>query len=42
MEDQEVEDIDLTPKLNEEALNRAFRGYRLSGLPKMDIDTHIA
>ena len=40
-EEQDDENIDITPQLNEESLNRAFRGYRSPGLGKTDVDRYI-
>ena len=40
-QEQQQDDIDLTPKEHEQALNGAYRSFRSPGLPKVDVDTYI-
>ena len=38
-ENQEKEDVDLTPHEHEKALKGAFRSFAIHGAPRMDIDS---
>ena len=40
-ENQEEEDIDLTPHEHERALKGAYRSFVITGAPKTDIDTYF-
>ena len=40
-QEQQDEDVDLTPVEHELAMNMAYRSFRSSGLPKADVNTYI-
>ena len=40
-ENQEEEDVDLTPQKHERALKRPYRSFVIAGKPKTDIDSYF-
>ena len=40
-QEEEVEDVDLTPREHEKALKGAYRSFVIPGIPETDIDSYF-
>ena len=39
-EEEQAEEVDLTPQDHEHAMKKAFQSFRMPGLPKVDLDKY--